>query len=62
MLHALAVNVQRKFNTDVGVGITGAAGPTPHDGEPVGTVWIGIALPDEKPATYKLSVIRNKKY
>ena len=50
----LALNVQEKFNSSVGVGITGAAGPTSHDGEPVGTVWIGIALPDTKPATYKL--------
>ena len=51
---ALASQVQQKFNTDVGIGITGAAGPTPHDGEPVGSVWIGIALPNEKPETYKL--------
>lgn len=51
---SLAENVKRKFGTDVGVGITGAAGPTPHDGEPAGTVWIGIAVPNEKTATYKL--------
>jgi nicotinamide-nucleotide amidase len=51
---SLAFQVQKKFNTHVGIGITGAAGPTPHDGEPVGTVWIGIALPNEKPVTYKL--------
>ncbi len=51
---ALATNVKRKFGTDVGVGITGAAGPTPHDGKPVGTVWIGIACADEQPATFKL--------
>ena len=50
----LALKVQQRFNSSVGVGITGAAGPTPHDGEPVGTVWIGIALPNSKPATYKL--------
>lgn len=51
---SLALNVQRKFNASVGVGITGAAGPTPHDGVPVGTVWIGIALPDAMPTTYQL--------
>lgn len=51
---SLALKVQRKFNASVGVGITGAAGPTPHDGVPVGTVWIGIALPDSVPATYQL--------
>lgn len=51
---ALAVNVRRKFGTDVGIGITGAAGPTPHDGEPAGTVWIGIVCPNEEPVTHKL--------
>lgn len=50
----LALTVQKKFNTAIGIGITGAAGPTPHDGEPVGTVWIGIALPNKAPSTYKL--------
>ncbi|WP_342509593.1 competence/damage-inducible protein A [Sporosarcina sp. FSL K6-2383] len=51
---ALAVNIQRKFGTDIGVGLTGAAGPSPHDGEPVGTVWIGICFKEEEPVTYKL--------
>lgn len=51
---SLALSVQQKFHAHNGVGITGAAGPTPHDGVPVGTVWIGIALPDRAPATYKL--------
>lgn len=51
---ALAVKVQERFETDIGVGITGAAGPTPHDGEPAGTVWIGIALPNQVPTTHKL--------
>ena len=51
---SLALNVKQKFSTSVGVGITGAAGPTPHDGEPVGTVWIGIAIPNEEPITHKL--------
>jgi len=53
---SLAINAQRKFASSVGVGITGAAGPTPHDGEPVGIVWIGIVLPDESPVTYKLDL------
>lgn len=53
---ALAVNVKHKFGTSIGVGITGAAGPNPHDGEPVGTVWIGIASPNANPETHKLSL------
>ena len=51
---ALALQVTRKFNTNVGVGITGEAGPTTHDGKPVGTVWIGIVFGDELPETHKL--------
>lgn len=53
---ALARNVKRKFGSDIGIGLTGAAGPDPHDGKPVGTVWIGIALQDEKVETYKLDL------
>lgn len=30
---------------DLAVATTGVAGPQPHDGQPVGTVWIGIAGP-----------------
>ena len=29
---------------DVGIGTTGAAGPDPQDGQPVGTVFIGISI------------------
>ena len=31
------------LGADVGVGTTGVAGPDPHDGEPVGSVWIAVA-------------------
>lgn len=53
---ALARNVKRKFGSDIGVGLTGAAGPDPHDGKPLGTVYIGIAFPDEEVKTYKLDL------
>lgn len=51
---ALAVSVKRKFATDIGVGLTGAAGPSPHHGKPVGTVCIGIVFKEEEPKTYTL--------
>ena len=53
---ALARNVKRKFGSDIGVGLTGAAGPDPHDGTPMGTIWIGIAYHDEEVKTYKLNL------
>jgi nicotinamide-nucleotide amidase len=33
------------LGADVGLSATGVAGPTPQDGQPVGTVWFGIAIP-----------------
>lgn len=51
---ALALNVKRTFKTDIGIGLTGAAGPDPHDGKPVGTVWIGIASTNADTETFKL--------
>ena len=29
---------------DVGLATTGVAGPDPQDGQPVGTVWVGLAI------------------
>jgi nicotinamide-nucleotide amidase len=30
----------------VGVATTGVAGPEPHAGEPVGSVWIAVSTPE----------------
>ena len=58
---AMASTVREKFGTTIGIGLTGAAGPTAHDHQPVGTIWIGIAIGDEEPITYllHLSGMRN---
>lgn len=29
---------------DIGIATTGVAGPEPQDGQPVGTVWVGLAI------------------
>ena len=52
---AMALRVREKFDADIGVGLTGAAGPDAHDGSPAGTVWIGIALKNTV-HTYKLQL------
>ncbi|MBB4823862.1 nicotinamide-nucleotide amidase [Sporosarcina luteola] len=53
---ALAMQVKTKFNSDIGIGLTGVAGPEPHDNKPAGIIWIGIALYDGTVETYKLSL------
>jgi nicotinamide-nucleotide amidase len=49
---AMADGVRRLLGADVGLSITGVAGPAEQDGQPVGTVWIGIALGDEVDAVH----------
>ncbi|MBO0692811.1 MAG: competence/damage-inducible protein A [Acidimicrobiaceae bacterium] len=40
---AMAVGIRDRLGSDVGLSVTGVAGPDPQDGQPVGTVWVGIA-------------------
>jgi nicotinamide-nucleotide amidase len=42
----MAAGARRVFGADVGVSLTGAAGPEPHDGVPPGTVWAGLDAGD----------------
>jgi nicotinamide-nucleotide amidase len=42
---ALAVAARQRCGATWGVGLTGVAGPEPHGGHPVGTVFVGLAGP-----------------
>lgn len=42
---AMARGAQLALRADVGISTTGVAGPEPHAGEPVGSVWIAVATP-----------------
>lgn len=53
---AMASKVRQKFGTDIGIGLTGAAGPEPHDGQAAGTIWIGFSIGDSEPITRKLQL------
>ena len=41
----MAVGAARVLGADVGLSLTGVAGPTEQDGQPVGTVWVGLSGP-----------------
>ncbi|MGX9791000.1 CinA family protein [Mycobacterium sp. MMS18-G62] len=43
--HALAVGARQRCAATWGVGLTGVAGPEPHGGHRVGTVFLGLAGP-----------------
>ena len=44
---AMASAARRLLGSDVGLAVTGVAGPAEQDGQPVGTVFIGLVLDDE---------------
>jgi nicotinamide-nucleotide amidase len=48
---AMAVGARRVLQADVGLGITGVAGPEEQEGIAVGTVFVGLALDDMPPVT-----------
>jgi nicotinamide-nucleotide amidase len=41
---AMAAGVRKLLQADVGLATTGVAGPAEQEGQPVGTVWLGLAL------------------
>jgi nicotinamide-nucleotide amidase len=41
---AMADGVRRRLGADVGLATTGVAGPAEQEGQPPGTVWLGVAL------------------
>ena len=42
----MASGAQRVLGASVGLALTGVAGPDEQDGEPVGTLWVGVAFPN----------------
>ena len=41
----MAEAARRVLGADVGISVTGVAGPSEQEGQPVGTVWFGVVLP-----------------
>jgi nicotinamide-nucleotide amidase len=45
----MAEGARRVLGADVGISVTGVAGPAEQDGMPVGTVWFGLSVPGAPP-------------
>ncbi|BBW96610.1 competence/damage-inducible protein A [Geobacillus icigianus] len=52
----LAENVRSLCGADVGISLTGVAGPDPLEGHPPGTVYIGIAMRERGTAVRRLTL------
>lgn len=48
---AMAVGVRRVLGADVGLSLTGVAGPSEQDGQPVGTLFVGLAIGENVEST-----------
>ena len=44
---AMAEGARRVLGSDVALSLTGVAGPSEQDGQSVGTLWVGVALPGQ---------------
>jgi nicotinamide-nucleotide amidase len=53
---AMAFHVREKLGTDIGVGLTGAAGPSAHGEQPAGTIWVAISIGQDEPLTYRMQL------
>lgn len=52
----MAEGARRVLGADVGLAVTGVAGPTEQDGQPVGTVFFGVALPGQEPEALRANL------
>jgi nicotinamide-nucleotide amidase len=53
---AMAEGVRRLLGADVGLGVTGVAGPDPMESEPPGTVFMAVAAGDGDPLTVRATL------
>lgn len=52
----MAESVKNLFHTDIGISFTGVAGPGTMDGKPVGTVYIGLAMPSGNTVVHQIQL------
>jgi len=56
----MAEGARRVLGADVGLAVTGVAGPTEQEGQPVGTVFFGVALPGREPEAARARLPGNR--
>ena len=58
----MARGVRAHLGTDIGLSLTGVAGPEEQDGQPVGTLWVGLSCADgtERAMTITLPATRDQ--
>ena len=49
----MAEQIRKLAKSDIGISFTGVAGPKPHEGQPVGTVFIGISTQGHETQVYQ---------
>jgi nicotinamide-nucleotide amidase len=53
---AMADGARSVLGADVGLSMTGVAGPDPQDGQPPGTVFVGLSRPGHETASFSFTV------
>jgi nicotinamide-nucleotide amidase len=53
---AMAVGVRRRLKADVGLGVTGVAGPDEQEGQRPGTVFLAVAVGDAEPVVVPVTL------
>jgi nicotinamide-nucleotide amidase len=53
---AMAEGARRVLGADVGLAMTGVAGPDPQDGQPPGAVFVGVARPGHETSSHAFTV------
>jgi len=57
---AMAEAARARLGADIGIGVTGVAGPDPQEGKPVGEVHIAVALGQGPPAVTSYTMAQSR--
>lgn len=58
----MAAGVARLLGAGAGLALTGVAGPEPQEGQPVGTVFVGVSLPGQGASATRLALSGDRQH